>query len=244
MYGFFSFLSDGNGNIFYIGCDERRRIFAGESSVSADDDECIAIHNFGSREKADLYNYWYYDPFTDNLTLKRENTTNDRNLLDKEKIIAAVHECVPEFILKPVINPFTNGQFEGQVTPEILELLHGWESVIDTIDDSLSDIAYETIISTVHETMNDQILSIIWDKIKAETDESDFCYCYESVFEAVLGYLSSFFVFKKWTNSEENSNINPYQPCISLWEMGIVPVFNGRQWSLHGSKGIFYTENL
>lgn len=243
MYGFFSFLSDGNGNIFYIGCDERRRIFAGESSVSADDDECIAIHNFGSREKADLYNYWYYDPFTDTMTLKRENTTNDRNLLDKEKIITAVYECVPELILKPVINPFTNGQFKGQVTPEALGFLHEWKAIIGNIDNMLYDTVYETIMFTVRGVIHDQLMSSIWDVIRSQTEENDFCYCYESAFETVIGYLSSFFVFQKWNNFKEGSDVNPYLPCIHLWEMGLVPVFNGRQWNLHSNKGIVYTED-
>ena len=56
----------------------------------------------------------------------------------------------------------------------------------------------------------------------------------DSVRDSVGAYMSSFFPnIKKWKYMDHKLGENPYQPLIDLWNMGIVPVFDGKRWGLH-----------
>jgi len=49
----------------------------------------------------------------------------------------------------------------------------------------------------------------------------------------VWAYIASFFTgINKWKYAE-NLGANPWEPCQRLWEMGIVPTFDGKVWRLH-----------
>ena len=32
----------------------------------------------------------------------------------------------------------------------------------------------------------------------------------------------------------------PFQSCVDLWKMGLVPSFDGVTWRLHSNKGVVY----
>ena len=61
-----------------------------------------------------------------------------------------------------------------------------------------------------------------------------------SVWDSVRVYTSSFFTLPrsewKYTGNIECDTDNPFQPCIDLWELGLVPSFDGKTWRLHGGK--------
>jgi len=49
--------------------------------------------------------------------------------------------------------------------------------------------------------------------------------------------MSSFFNLPNWKYINHEEGENPFQPCIDLWERGLVPSFDGKTWRLHGYKG-------
>ena len=72
----------------------------------------------------------------------------------------------------------------------------------------------------------------VWDSVRASVGVS--------VGGSVRAYLSSFFSLPrsswKYTDKIKRDTNNPFQPAIDLWEMGIVPSFDGEKWRLHGGK--------
>ncbi len=60
---------------------------------------------------------------------------------------------------------------------------------------------------------------------------------WDSVWDSVWGYLGSFFTLNKWKDIKLKKGENPFQPCIDLWESGLVPSFDGNTWRLFGKNG-------
>ena len=66
----------------------------------------------------------------------------------------------------------------------------------------------------------------------------------DSVWDSVWAYNSSFFILNGWKYTDAIGGINPFQPCIDLWEQGIVPSFDGKTWRLHTKNGIAWEGKL
>jgi hypothetical protein len=61
----------------------------------------------------------------------------------------------------------------------------------------------------------------------------------DSVRDSVGAYTGSFFRLprKSWQHTENiKTKGYPFQPCVGLWELGLVPSFDGLTWRLHGGK--------
>lgn len=56
---------------------------------------------------------------------------------------------------------------------------------------------------------------------------------WDSVGASVWAYISSFFDIPKWKGIKHKKGSNPFQSCITLWEKGLVPSFDGKIWRLH-----------
>jgi hypothetical protein len=55
----------------------------------------------------------------------------------------------------------------------------------------------------------------------------------------VRAYTGSFFLLPReaWKYTEKVPGKGyPFQPCVDLWEQGLVPSFDGKTWRLHGGK--------
>ena len=59
----------------------------------------------------------------------------------------------------------------------------------------------------------------------------------DSVWASVGAYISSYFDLQEWKYVSHEKGKNPYQPCIDLWNKGLVPSFDGNVWRLHGKEG-------
>jgi hypothetical protein len=42
---------------------------------------------------------------------------------------------------------------------------------------------------------------------------------------------------QQWKYIKHPKGKNPFQPCIDLWNKGLVPSFDGKIWRLHGKEG-------
>ena len=56
------------------------------------------------------------------------------------------------------------------------------------------------------------------------------------IWDSVHAYMSSFFNLKKWRYIEHEKYKNPFQPCINLWEVGLVLSSDNITWRLHTGK--------
>jgi hypothetical protein len=82
----------------------------------------------------------------------------------------------------------------------------------------------------------------VWDSVWASVGAS----VRDSVWDSVRAYSSSFFILPEWKYCEKvkyKKGTNPFQPCIDLWNAGLIPSFDGTTWRLHaGLKAdIVYT---
>jgi hypothetical protein len=50
---------------------------------------------------------------------------------------------------------------------------------------------------------------------------------------SVWAYISDFFTIANWKYIDHEPCKNPFQPCIDLWNLGLVPSFDGTTWRLH-----------
>lgn len=57
-----------------------------------------------------------------------------------------------------------------------------------------------------------------------------------SVLDFIYGRVSGFFNSEEWEGIEHAPDENPFQPAIDLWEMGLIPSFDGVIWRLHGGR--------
>jgi len=217
----------------------------GKSDLRADSHASIAKLWSIDEDKCNKYEF---NPLTRELKLDMQNLSfNDKELINIDELLEEVKEAVPELIIKPIIDPFKDIKFEGEVTDEMIGLVKEWSKVRNSIDDSvdnsvynsidsfMDDSIYDSIWDSVRDFAGDSVLDSLgcsgWDSIRDSVNDS----IWNSTIDFVDAYFSSFF------------NIAyPYDfsPAIKLWEMGLVPSFDGKKWRLHSYKSIVWEEQL
>ena len=63
---------------------------------------------------------------------------------------------------------------------------------------------------------------------------------WDSVRASVGAYTGSFFVIPNWKYVKHPKGKYPFEPCVKLWEQGLVPSFDGTTWRLHGKNGVAF----
>jgi len=75
----------------------------------------------------------------------------------------------------------------------------------------------------------DSVGDSVWDSVRDSV--------WDSVRASVGAYISSLFPnIKKWKDIDHEEGVNPFQPCIDLWNREFVPSFDGKTWRLHQGK--------
>lgn len=75
-----------------------------------------------------------------------------------------------------------------------------------------------------------------WDSVEASVRASVIASVWNSVMASIMAYISSFFTLDEWQLNGKIVRENPFQPAIDLWEVGLVPSFDGKVWRLHAGK--------
>ena len=76
-----------------------------------------------------------------------------------------------------------------------------------------------------------------WDSVRDSVRDSVGDSVWASVRDSVWAYISSLFPnIKKWEYIDHAEGVNPFQAGIDLWNMGLVPTFDGKIWRLHKGK--------
>ena len=78
-----------------------------------------------------------------------------------------------------------------------------------------------------------------WDSVRDSVGNSVGYSVWDSVWDFVRAYTGSFFGLKRkdWKyTSKIRTTDYPFRSAVTLWEMGLVPSFDGEIWRLHGGK--------
>jgi hypothetical protein len=131
-----------------------------------------------------------------------------------------IKELDKVLVRKPIIHPFQITP-PDRITEEHTRLVREWASVRDSVGVSVRD--------SVGASVGDSVWVSVWDSVWVSVGAS--------VWDSVRAYKGSFFSLKRseWKYTEKiNCEGYPFQPAVTLWEMGLVPSFDGKTWRLHG----------
>jgi hypothetical protein len=249
MCDFFSFGTDGKTNRYYFKNDRRKELLkSNPTGLNPDSHASIAVE-FGIRE--DKMNKYEYNPLTYMFKVDQINCKDDHVLAEKWVRKLDFKTVVPELIIKPIINPFSIDPPE--ISEIHIELLRKWDSVRVSVRDSVWASVRASVRASVWVSVRDSVWASVRDSVKASVRDSVrvsvrvWDSVWASAWDSALAYISSFFTLQEWKYTDAKNGINPFQSCIDLWEMGIVPSFDGNIWRLHTKNGIAFEiskENL
>jgi len=240
MCQFFSFCSI-NGKPLFFNAEQRRKILNYEGEFRGFDyetDSHTSIADFfGYKgEKEDKLNKYEYNPISKIFVIDGIGNINDSLKMKRWVKNLDFKTIVPELIIKPIINPF---KIEPpKITEKHIELLKQWasgwnsawhldkvslmNSVCYSTHHAIDDSAWYSIGGSIEDLVGD----LIWASVTASVKDL----LWGSVKDSIWAYVSSFFDI--WNGK------NPYQSCIDLWEMGLVPAKGGKIWYLVSKNGI------
>ena len=123
-------------------------------------------------------------------------------------------------VRKPIVHPFKITP-PAHVTEEHVALLKEWDSVWDSVRGSVRDSVWDSVGDSVWDSVRDSVGGSVRD----------------SVGDSVWAYYGSFFILSRndWKYTEKvETDGYPFQCVVTLWELGLVPSFDGKKWRLHG----------
>jgi hypothetical protein len=115
-------------------------------------------------------------------------------------------------VRKAIVHPFKITP-PKKITKKHLDLLKEWASVWTSVGAS--------VWGSVRDSVRDSVWGSVW----------------ASVRDSVEAYAGSFFILPRdaWKHTENiKTDEYPFLPLVKLWEMGLVPSFDGKKWRLHG----------
>ena len=135
MCEFFSCVSNGQGAIWYFDWELRKRCISGELDYSPDSHTSIAdYYGFGG-EKEDHMNKYEFNPLTGYFDIEQLNGMDDSQLVEVKVRQLDFSKIVPQLVIKEIVDPF--GLPLREVTPEMIKLLENWNSVRNSVWDSV-----------------------------------------------------------------------------------------------------------
>ncbi len=165
-----------------------------------------------------------------------------------------LHQLQKVLVVKEIINPFLIKP-PKRITDQHLGLLKVWASVWDSVKDSVWDSVKDSVWDSVKDSVWDSVGSSVWvsvkDSVKDSVGSSVWVSVKDSVWvsvkdsvwvsvkDSVWAYIGSFFKLRrsawKYTDGIQTDGY-PFQSAVDLWEMGLVPSYDGSVWRLHSGK--------
>lgn len=221
MSDFFSFVTDGEGNLYYFNSKERKEMIKNNRGDYIDSYSVISSDKNLDPDKVNKYEY---NPLTKTFIVVQINTTKDTEVAEKKVRKLNFKTIVPELVIKPIVHPFKDRDCT-KVTKSDIKLLSKWErvrsNIWDSVDDSVddSDRVRDIVGLNVRASVGTSVGDSAGDSVRESVDFS--------TWDSVRAYISSFFSIKFKFD---------FSPCVKLWEKGLVPSFDGKTWRLHGGK--------
>ena len=104
-----------------------------------------------------------------------------------------------------------------------------WDSVGVSVGASVWASVRDSVWASVWASVRDSVRASVWASVWASV--------MDSVGDSVWAYSGTFFNLPRsaWMYTDTiQCEGYPFQPADILWEMGLVPSFDGRTWRLHG----------
>ena len=147
-------------------------------------------------------------------------------------------------VRKPIVHPFQITPPE-KITDEHIQLVREWASVVDSVGDSFGasvrdsvwDSVRDSVGASVGDSVGASVGASVVDSFGASVGDSVWASVMASVGASVWAYNGTFFIIPRsdWKYTENIPGEGyPFQPAVTLWELGLVPSFDGRTWRLHG----------
>ena len=145
MCKFFSFVTQGDGKMFYFADDIRKKILKKELNYGTDSHSSIIDYYFGQQSitaefhKGDLeerFNKYEYNPLTKSFIIDSlsSNVPDDSKIVSKKCEMLDFSTIVPELIVKPIVNPLLIERSEI-VSAQEIKLLKNWASIRTSVGD-------------------------------------------------------------------------------------------------------------
>ena len=128
-------------------------------------------------------------------------------------------------VRKPIIHPFRDIVPPKEITEEHIRLLREWDSVRDSVGASVWASVWDSVVDSVGDSVGASVRDSVWASVV------------DSFGASFWAYNGTFFIIPRsdWKYTENIPGEGyPFQPAVTLWEMGLVPSFDGRTWRLHG----------
>lgn len=248
MCRFFSLTSDGRGEIRYFDWEQRKRILDGE--LDYDPDSHTSINDFyGYKgEMEDCRNKYEYNPITGVFTVDAIHGEDDSAEVEKKVRALDFSLIVPQLVIKPTVNPLLVKRKHPEPSAEEISLLKRWASVWASVwfsvwfsvrasvRASVCDLVGASVMASVKASVMGSVMNSVWDSVEDSVWYLVWNSVWDSAMALVRAYISSFFVLDEWQFNGEIVRENPFQPAIELWEVGLVPSFDGEVWRLHAGK--------
>jgi len=114
-----------------------------------------------------------------------------------------------------------------------------WDSVMDSARDSVGYSVRDSVGNSVENSVGNSVGNSVWNSVMDSARDSVGYSVWDSVWDFVRAYTGSFFGLKRkdWKyTSKIRTTDYPFRSAVTLWEMGLVPSFDGEIWRLHGGK--------
>jgi len=259
MCNFFSCVSDGNGKIYYFDWKLRKQCIADKLNYNPDSHTSIADYFGFKAEKEDKLNKYEYNPLTKVFIKDQINTTDDSDAVEKLCRKLKFNKIVRPLIIKPIIHPFQIDP-PKTVTKKHLKLVTKWASVRASVGASVRASVGDSVRASVRASVGASVRDSVWASVRdsvwasvrasvrasvgASVRASVGDSVGDSVWASVGAYTSSFFDLPTWKYIKHPKGQNPYKPVIDLWNVGLVPSFDGKIWRLHSKNGIVWQGTL
>jgi len=113
-------------------------------------------------------------------------------------------------------------------------------SIWDSVGGSVRNSIWGSVGASVGNSIWDSVGGSVWDSVGNSVRNSIWYSVRASVWDSIGAYTSSFTDLKRnqwqYTENIKTTDKNPFNPCIKLWEKGLVPSFDGKIWRLHSGK--------
>jgi hypothetical protein len=134
-----------------------------------------------------------------------------------------------------------------KIMAEHKKLLAKWISVYGSVSGSVGSVSsvydsvssvYDSVSASVYDSVRDSVSASVRDSVYDSLREALRDSARYSVWASMDAYISSLFPnIEEWKYFDHPKGTNPFQPCIDLWRMGLVPYYYYGKWYLFSSEG-------
>jgi len=175
----------------------------------------------------DVCNKYEYNPLTRKFVIDQVNSNRDDSEAAEKWVNRLDFKTIVEpLIIKPIVNPFELPAVE-RVTDEQIDWLKSWAPVWNSVRNSVGNSVRNSVGNSVWDSVWNSVEDVVWASVWEVVWASVWASVWDAVRVSVWAYFSSFFAIQYEPD---------FSPAVNLWEVGLVPSFDGTTWRLHSGK--------